>query len=164
MNKFNFQNWPSRIIWLAVIVILFSAAACNRVNQTSNVTSPSPTVILPGGQRIKVIAIADSAEEQAQGLSGRTSLGQNEGIWFIFDEEGYYPFWMPEMNFSLDIIWLDKDYRVADIARNVSPLPPLELNPPRYTNQRLAKYVLEVNAGVGSGLAIGDRLTLMPGI
>lgn len=164
MNKFNFQNWPGRIIWLSAIIILFSSAACNRVNQISNVTSPSPTVILPGGQRIQLIATADSAEERAQGLSGRTSLGQNEGMWFVFDKEGYYPFWMPEMNFGLDIIWVDKDYRVADIARDVPPAKPGETNPPRYTNQRLAKYVLEVNAGVGSGLVMGDHLTLMPGI
>src|SRR3989338_3180334 len=56
------------------------------------------------GQNIKV-DLALTMLEQAQGLSGREVLGENEGMLFVFDTPGKYSFWMKDMKFAIDIIW-----------------------------------------------------------
>lgn len=91
------------------------------------------------GQNIKVnLAATDKAREQ--GLSGRNDLKENEGMLFIFDHEGLYSFWMKDMNFPIDIIWINKDLKVVYIKKNALP----ESYPETYSPSENAKYVLEV--------------------
>ena len=66
------------------------------------------------GQSVKV-DLALTAAEQMQGLSGRTELKENEGMLFIFPQSGNYPFWMKDMNFPIDMIWLGEDLKVIYI-------------------------------------------------
>ncbi|MBU4141500.1 DUF192 domain-containing protein, partial [Patescibacteria group bacterium] len=58
-----------------------------------------------GGKIIKV-EIADMPEKQAKGLSGRKFLAENHGMLFVFTSPDHYSFWMKDMNFSLDFIWI----------------------------------------------------------
>ena len=95
-----------------------------------------------GNTELKV-EIADSPGERGQGLSGRTALPNDRGMLFIFDELGLYPFWMRDMKFPLDIIWLDSDYNVVDMVRNAEP----SSYPDSFTPEKPARYVLETNAG-----------------
>jgi len=91
------------------------------------------------GQDIKVdLALTEAQREQ--GLSGRQSLNENEGMLFVFDSPGNYPFWMKDMNFPIDIIWLSEDGSVIYIKKNALP----ESYPEAYgpgTNDGEAKYV-----------------------
>src|SRR3989344_7332267 len=64
------------------------------------------------GQEVKV-ELALTPEEQTQGFSGRSGLGENEGMLFVFDTPGKYGFWMKDMLFPIDIIWLAPDSRVG---------------------------------------------------
>lgn len=65
---------------------------------------------------------------------------------------------MKDMNFALDIIWLDADKKVIDIAYNVKP----DTFPDSFCPKQPAQYVLEVNAGVAGerGLQVGKKLDL----
>lgn len=56
------------------------------------------------GQTFKV-AIADTDEKRTKGLSGRDNLAQDQGMLFLFDKPGNYPFWMKDMRFPIDIIF-----------------------------------------------------------
>lgn len=107
------------------------------------------------GQNIKV-DLALTKEEQAQGLSARGVLADNEGMLFVFNQPGKYPFWMKEMNFAIDIIWLGEDMRVIYIKNNALP----ELYPETYGPNDNAKYVLEVVSGFSekNNLKVGDRV------
>lgn len=98
--------------------------------------------------------IADTPEKRALGLSGREELRENEGMIFIFPEEGHRQFWMKEMNFALDIIWLGEDKKVIDITKGARP----ESYPERFSPSMPAKYVLEVNSGFADRhkIKIGD--------
>lgn len=103
--------------------------------------------------------IASRASERKKGLSELESLPLGEGMLFIFETSGTYSFWMKDVRFAIDIIWLDENGRVVDIAANVAPEPgrdddELTLYRPRSE----ALYVLEVNAGLStlSGIQIGD--------
>lgn len=89
------------------------------------------------------IELADVAEERARGLSGRSNINESDGMLFVFNEPDFYSFWMRDMIFSIDIIWIDENYKIIDIARNVSP----DSFPQKFQPQKMAKYVLEVGAG-----------------
>jgi len=104
------------------------------------------------------IEIADTPEEHMQGLSGRKSLPENTGMLFIFDEPSRPGFWMKDMHFPIDIIWIDEDWRIVKIDENLSP----ENYPEILDSPILVKYVLEVNAGYAreNNLEIRNKLGL----
>ena len=90
------------------------------------------------------------------GLSYRKFLPSDQGMLFIFPESGSYGFWMKDMNFSLDMVWLDQDKKVVGIVTNATP----ESYPDVFMPPSLIKYVLELNAGVAGkmGMATGTML------
>ncbi|MEK7552987.1 MAG: DUF192 domain-containing protein [Patescibacteria group bacterium] len=101
------------------------------------------------------LEIADDEAERVRGLSGRASLPADHGLLFIFDQPTRPGFWMKEMNFPIDIIWLDENRRVLALNELVSPASyPQTFFPPAPI-----KYVLEVNAGWAqrNKLKIGER-------
>jgi len=107
------------------------------------------------GQNIKV-DLALTSSEQSQGLGGRSSLGQGQGMLFVFDKIGQYPFWMKDMNFPIDMIWIGEDMKVVYIKKNALP----QLYPETYGGEAVAKYILEVSAGFSdkNNLQAGDRV------
>ncbi len=113
--------------------------------------------VLIAGQSIKV-DLALTKETQIQGLSGRAELKENEGMLFIFDHSGIYPFWMKDMNFPIDMIWVNENMKVVYIKKNARP----ELFPEMYTPNENAKYVLEVVSGFSdkNNLKVGDEVEL----
>lgn len=94
--------------------------------------------------------LAQSPEAQARGLSGRPSLPEDNGLMFVFLSPGQQCFWMKDMQFPLDIIWLTPEKVVAHIEPNVSP----DSYPQTFCPTVYAQYVLEVNAGVAGKLNI----------
>ena len=63
------------------------------------------------------VDIADEPNEQIQGLSGRVSMAEDEGMLFIFPNSFVASFWMKEMNFSLDLVWIDADAKIIGIEK-----------------------------------------------
>lgn len=102
------------------------------------------------------VALAITPQERMQGLSNTEPLGENEGLLFIFPEVALHSFWMKDMRYPLDIIWIYDD-RVVDIWES-APTPTVDYIP-TYTPVTEAEYVLEVNAGfvANSGLKAGDE-------
>ena len=90
------------------------------------------------------VEIADNFEERAQGLMNRELLPENAGMLFIFENEGNYPFWMMNMKFNLDMIWINANGRVVYVAKSV---PPCGVSCKAIDPNNNAKYVLEVDAG-----------------
>lgn len=103
---------------------------------------PFPLTISIDGIKLTV-DVVETAEEKAKGLSGRTNLEEEKGMLFIYEEPGLYSFWMKDMNFSIDIIWIDENLNVVDITENFKP----ESFPAIATPQKSTLYVVEVNAG-----------------
>ena len=104
------------------------------------------------GQIIKV-DLALTKDAQAQGLSGRNGLKEKEGMLFVFDNSDIHSFWMKDMNFPIDIIWLDEAKKVIYIKKDAQPVslglqrgePDLYLE--TYGPRAASKYVLEVVSG-----------------
>lgn len=102
--------------------------------------------------------IADEAFERYHGLSILDRLEDDQGMLFIFDESGVYPFWMKDMKFSIDIIWLDENNRVVFVKENAKPSD----YPESYNSNIEALYVLEFNSGfiLNNNIKIGDVLNI----
>lgn len=108
------------------------------------------------------VDIADTPALQMQGLSGRPSLGENEGMLFVFPENATRTFWMKDMNFPIDIIWI-KDERIIGVAEHATPEPEASLfTLTRYESPGHADKVLEVSAGMFEeyGFAPGDAVEI----
>lgn len=90
------------------------------------------------------IELADNFEERAKGLMFRDKLSENAGMLFVFENEGNYPFWMMNMKFNLDMIWIDSNGKIVHIAKDV---PPCGTSCKAVDPNRNARYVLEVNSG-----------------
>jgi len=94
-----------------------------------------------GEQKVK-IDLALSTKEHAKGLSGRKILENNTGMLFVFEKPAKYSFWMKEMNFPIDIIWINENFEVIYIKKNAEP----SSYPDTFSPDGEAKYVLEVPA------------------
>jgi len=111
-------------------------------NQKENFQNSFTELLFDNGATIR-LEIADSPELRARGLSGREGLNENTGLFFIFDEPGWHGIWMKEMNFPIDIVWLDEELKIINSSRSVSP----DTYPQVFYPSSPALYVLEVNAG-----------------
>lgn len=98
-----------------------------------------------------MVEVADTAAEQTQGLSVKDGLGVNEGMLFVFGKPGTRGFWMKDMRFPIDIIWIDGD-KVVDVSPNVSP----DSYPQVFTSPFPADKVLEINAGLSQKFGIKE--------
>ncbi len=115
-------------------------------------------VLIEGGHRLN-LEVVDTERERTRGLSGRESLGKNAGMLFVFPVSNTYGFWMKDMNFSIDIVWLDENFEIVYIKEEVSP----ETYPESFRPDTPARYVLEVNAGVMNEMGknrIGQTLNI----
>lgn len=111
-----------------------------------------------GGREIKV-DLALTPLEQERGLSGRKELQGDEGMLFVFPTPGKYYFWMKDMKFAIDIIWVGEDLRVIYIKKDAQPASFPKLFGPALD----AKYVLEVTSGFSdkNNVKVGDRVELL---
>src|SRR5690349_20381775 len=69
-----------------------------------------PYVIIEGTPEPIFVSLADTDATREQGLSGALGLGTTEGMLFLFDYPGRPAFWMKDMLFSIDIIWISQDW------------------------------------------------------
>ena len=103
------------------------------------------------------VDLAITQEERSQGLSGRPSLDAGMGMLFVFEEPALLRFWMRDMNFPLDMVWIGSDCTVVDVTQN-APVPPEDqaaYQLPLYSPRSPAQYVLELNAGEAGARGIG---------
>ena len=93
-----------------------------------------------------LLAIASNDELRIKGLSGSQMLNENEGMLFMFDKPSKQGFWMNEMKYAIDIIWLDSNSSVVHIEKNLEPCK-IFLVCPVYNPQVDSLYVIELSAG-----------------
>ena len=134
----------------------------NKSPKEINQPSPYTTEVKINNSQI-FVDIADTADKQRQGLSGRYDMKENEGILFSFAYYTSPSFWMKEMLFPLDFIWI-KDGEIVQIDENIpAPAPGTPDNELNFISPRESvNYVLEVNAGFveKNGIEVGDEVVI----
>ncbi|MBP9771513.1 MAG: DUF192 domain-containing protein [Candidatus Pacebacteria bacterium] len=105
--------------------------------------SPAKTVTIDIDGFSLLTEIVDTPESRSRGLSGREGLADDAGMLFVFNEPGIFGFWMKDMLFSIDMAWLNEDFCIIYLARNVSP----DTYPTVFAPSVPALYVIEAKAG-----------------
>lgn len=87
--------------------------------------------------------LADSDNERKRGLSGRSGISEGEGLLFVFKEPTIPSFWMKDMNFPIDIVWIDENKKIVDITEDFS----IDSYPQTKSPVSKISYALEVRSG-----------------
>lgn len=149
---------------LILFVILIAVAIGGTFAQKYVKNNPST---LPFTKQSKAIIknqsfnllLAKSGKEKEIGLSEKKSLDENSGMLFTFDKPGYYSFWMKNMKFPIDIIFI-KDNKIVTIHENVKPPKTPNESVPIFKPEAESDKVLEINAGLSQkyGFKNGDEI------
>jgi uncharacterized protein len=151
------------IIWIADQAIRITPLAIETrtatsteqiVMPTSQASTTTTETIAPTDQPLSILDIktpkgivharvADTPQASERGLSGTVSLPKDAGMLFIFVVPGKYGFWMKDMNYPIDMVWIGADKKVLGIARDVKP----ESYPEVFYPPSPMSYVLELNSG-----------------
>jgi len=115
---------------------------------------------LPSGKLIEAF-VADTLEKQTQGLSGvkEGELKVNQGMLFIYKEMARKQFWMPNTYMNLDIYFLDANYHVIHIDRNVPSHPGMN-GPIARSSIIYAQNILEIPTSSSYASEINKGMTL----
>lgn len=88
-------------------------------------------------------SVATTSADRVRGLSGTTVLPADVVKLFVFDAPGPQSIWMKDMQYSIDIVWLDENGKVIHVAERVSP----DTYPRAFSSEQPAVYVVEAVAG-----------------
>ena len=116
-------------------------------------------VVLPDGQAIQA-EVAIQPEDLQRGLMYRESLAAGHGMLFIHNVAGEYPYWMFNCKISLDMIWMDRNKKIVEIAADVPPCLGAAETCPNYGGHAEAMFVLELASGQAArhGLSRGQAI------
>jgi len=114
--------------------------------------------VVIGGKSFR-IEVARTDEQKREGLMNRKSLGQREGMIFVYETDQHLAFWMKNTTIPLTLVFLSKEGQITQIEQ----LKPLSLK--SVVSERAVRYGLELPAGVLEelGVEVGDRVILPAG-
>ncbi len=101
------------------------------------------SIVIRIDDKVLSVRVADTDHERIKGLSNTKPLADNEGMLFVYNTANDASIWMKDMQYSLDIMWLDENKRIIEIVENVTP----ESYPKIFQPHQPAWYVIEVPAG-----------------
>jgi hypothetical protein len=156
-----YQQYKKSLSWIIGLIFLFIIVLCSWMislkDKQELPCGPYEQKNLQIGEKIIKVDISNSDCKRVLGLSGRKNLPDGTGMLFVFDKEGNYPFWMKDMNFPIDIIWVDGDFNVTGIEKNLLP----ETYPESFGEKYSAKYILELSAEFSSinNIKVGNKIS-----
>jgi uncharacterized membrane protein (UPF0127 family) len=106
------------------------------------------------------IELASTPAAREKGLMDRPALAAGHGMWFVFEQAAPRTFWMKNVAFPLDLVWINGKKKIVGISKNV---PPCAADPcPTYPSPAPAQFVLEINANESDafGLVEGDVVSV----
>jgi uncharacterized protein len=152
-KRFKKKNVALRLFaWALAISLIGGTLILNVLIIHENRSEPT---LVFGRQNFKLI-VASTPSEIEKGLGGRQSLPLNQGMLFYLRNTDYQCFWMKDMSFPIDIIWVNSEKQVTTITPNVSP----NTYPHVFCPSANSLYVIELNAGVTSRAGISEGQTL----
>lgn len=137
------------LLGLAVIIVYFIFGR----------TRPAVFKVAKIGAVSVNVEVVESLPAQQRGLSGRPSLSPDSGMLFVYKDKDIRHFWMPDMHFPLDVLWIS-DSAVVGLQENI-PFASTNGSVPLFQSNVPVDMVLEVNAGwiAQNKAKIGDLLT-----
>ncbi len=124
------------VFYILLIVLLFSHSS------SAHPMKPLKIQKSDGSQLSLRVEIADNDEERMKGLMFRKTMGINEGMLFVFDQDTANPFWMKNTPLPLDILFISSDQRIVAISEKTVPFSEKLIEFGTYY-----RFALELNAG-----------------
>ena len=148
-----------KILAIAFVIIIFVLVFF--IFQSINLRNNNGLATITIAGKVIQAEIADTYSERAKGLMFRKELAEGKGMLFVFENEQQVSFWMKNTLIPLDLIFIDKDFKIVDIKQDFQ-LCQKEVCP-TYSPKKTVKYVLEVNSGFiqENGVKIGDKLEIL---
>jgi uncharacterized protein len=142
----------NRIAFIFAVGLI--AVGCDN-QPSSDATTTLPTTTMQIGGEKFVIEKATTPGQQERGLMRRDSMAADHGMIFIFSEDQPQRFWNKNVRFGLDNLFVGGDGKIVSIQH-------MEPYDETGTQEVMARYVIELNAGVPRklGIKVGDQLTL----
>ena len=118
-------------------------------------------ITLPDGRKI----VAENMVREmdlTRGMMFRDALPPGRGMLLIFSAEARHPAFTYQCRVPLDILWMDRNERIVEIATNIPPCASKSAKScPTYGGAKASRYALELNGGGSAAykLKIGDRLS-----
>ena len=150
-------------IQIIIIAILIPAGALYWYTNSKHISVME--IFYPGTSVMRVgdiparVEIANTEAERIQGLSGRKEFGDKvNGMLFVFPNSDYHGIWMKDMNFPIDIIWINRDLVIVGIDKNVSP----DSYPKTFRPSEPVQFILETDVHYADafGIAPGQKVVL----
>jgi len=144
----------NKITWVIVIMAVFGLVYVGYSAVFGDVKNSTAVSV---GPKTFYAKLAQTDAEREKGLSGTEKLAENEGLLMVFDREATWKIWMKDMNYPIDIVWIDDKKKVVHTVRNARP----ESYPDRYfMPSQNALYVLELPDGSVNkyGIAVGKQV------
>lgn len=156
-DPFDFAQGHSEYIesMKKIILILFTLIFFLVLISNLPLEKNSPTVTIKN--KTFRLDVAKTEKERTKGLSIYDKLPLDKGMIFIFNKNDYHSFWMKDMKFPLDIIYINNN-KIVDIFKTVLPTKSENETQPIITPKFPADTVLEINAGLSDkyNFKIGD--------
>ena len=148
-----------RYWWLGCLVLVL-ATSCGGPKIVNLDEFERKEIGLPNGQKIRAEVMIKPVD-LLRGMMFRDSLPRGQGMLFIHQKSGKYPYRTYQVNIPLDILWLDANQRIVEMSANTPPCQTKASACPNYGGNRDALFVLELGGGEAQrhGLRIGDALT-----
>lgn len=140
---------------IAGAAIVAATIICTVFFMTGGSDTPAASYRLSLPRNTYALTPAVTNDEQERGLGGRDSLGTKEGMLFWYADTAKRCFWMKDMRFAIDMLWVSYDKKLVKIEGSVQP----DTYPQAYC--ATAQYVIELRAGTAAkeGLRVGDKLS-----
>lgn len=147
------------LFWVGFLGVSMYAKVQTSAMEFIQTTKDKKLQVAVLGEKKIFLERAETDASRKLGLSGRKSLEKDRGMLFVFDSEDTYGIWMKDMNFSIDIVWLDEYFNVLYIEKDVSP----STYPKIFYPSEPALYILELNSGFikENGIKKGDILEVL---
>ncbi|PRX53897.1 DUF192 domain-containing protein [Flagellimonas meridianipacifica] len=154
-----------RSVLKSILIVLLFFASCKTENKQEIKTesiafTKEGQLTITQSESGKVLAqldieIADTEYETQTGLMYRESMEDSQGMLFVFKEAAEHSFYMKNTQFSLDIIYIDENLKIASFQKNTTPFDESSL-----PSGVPVQYVLEVKGGLSDvwGLKVGDSI------
>tara|TARA_B100000029_G_C16917132_1_gene719952 strand:+ start:95 stop:562 length:468 start_codon:yes stop_codon:yes gene_type:complete len=142
---------PISISLCAIQLFTFNQSFAEKIVYSQAIVTTSKGEEIP-------VEVADTHKKRSLGLGKRNSLKKGWGMLFVFEKRKPHRFWMKDMQFPLDIIWLD-NHRIVHIINNAKPSDSMD-EPEVLTSPVPVNFVLEISAGRAAKLRLkkGQRM------
>ncbi len=126
-------------LFLFIFIVIGAYIIFFRLGEKEKFENYDYIILNLNGEQLKLY-IADDNKKRIKWLWGTKNINDNEWMLFVFESEDKYWFWMKNMKFDIDIIWINKDWKIVWISPRISK----ETYPKVYYPPRKIKYVIEI--------------------